>query len=258
MFKIIVALSLFPCLAQAQERKLEIDYSATFLGLTVGEGQVRSTLNGNKYSTITHAKASGIGSAFAGGSANVTARGEIGKSRLHGASYAYEAKGKEGLTTYKLELVKDTVKSSVFNPDRPPNGTIIPLTDEHKRNIFDPVAATTIIVPEGLPMLSEAGCGKTQQVFDGKLRYDMTLNFQGKEKIDIEGYKGEVVKCRLQLNMIAGYRTDKPIAKENEKVPVYVWLMPVNQSRLMVIYKVELNTKYGLGKLTAARVNLGY
>jgi Protein of unknown function (DUF3108) len=244
--------------AFAQDRKLEIDYTATFLGLPVGEGQVRSTINGTKYNTTTNAKASGIGSVFAGGYANVVARGDIGKSRLHGTFYSYEAKGKEGLNSFKMELVKDSVKSAIFTPEKPQIGEIVPLKDEHKRNIFDPIAATTVVVQEGQTMLSQAGCGNTQQVFDGKLRYDITLTYMANEKVEIDGYKGEVVKCKLQMTAIAGYRTDKPIMKENEKVPVFVWLMPVNNSRLMLIYKVQLNTKFGLGVMTAQRVNLGY
>jgi hypothetical protein len=232
----------------AQEKTLKLEYTAYFLGLPVGEGNVNAHFSGNTYSTTMSAKTKGVGS-LSSGWMNMRTSGTVEPTRLNGTSFGYESKGRQGITNFTMSLAKNVVTSLTKDPERPLGGPIMPLTEAHKRGVVDPFSATMIILGANEPPLTEAACAKKFPIFDGWLRYDMSFTFQGIEEVKSEAYSGKAVKCRVHLNFIAGYRTDKPIVKENEKVPIHIWLIPLPETRWLVPYKLELQTKYGKGSL---------
>lgn len=243
----------------AFDGKININYEATFLGLTVATGEVRSTFINSQFKTAINARSGGIGKLFAGGSMTVQTSGTLIKDRLLTKSYATQIQNKKENPSIKFDVIGDKVSNLVKLPVKEPNPTVVPLTDAHLRNILDPSSATVLVINGTAPLLSPASCNtKTQSVFDGTIRYDLTFAYDRTEQVETEGYKGEAIKCRVKLNNIAGYRTDKPIAKDNEKVPVYVWLVPVNNTRMMMPYKIQVQTKYGKGEMVAAKMDIGY
>jgi len=51
----------------------------------------------------------------------------------------------------------------------------IPVTEANKRNIVDPTSALIMPVPEGEPLIGPAACNRTIPVYDGYVRFDVTL-----------------------------------------------------------------------------------
>ena len=256
---ILLATSILSTSAYAYDGKINIDYEATFLGLTVATGEVSSIFVNDQFKTSINARSGGIGKLFAGGSMAVQTSGSLTQDRLSTKSYSTQVQNKKENPTIKYDVIGGKVSNIVLTPVKEPNPSIVPLTEAHLRNVIDPSSGTVLVIGGTAPLLSAASCNtKTQPVFDGAIRYDITFVYDRTEKVETEGYKGEAIKCRVKLNNIAGYRTDKPIAKDNEKVPVYVWLVPVNNTRMMVPYKIEVQTKFGKGVMTAERMEIGY
>jgi hypothetical protein len=243
--------------AFAFDGKINIDYTASFLGLTVANGTVRASFSDDDYTSNVNASSGGIGKMFSGGSMSVKTAGTLTSTRLQTSNFALSYRAKEnGSVNYSVSGGR--VTGLTILPEKDPNPSIVKITDAHLRGVIDPSSATVLVVSGNAPLLSAASCSKVQPVFDGRLRYNLSFSYVGTEPVETNGYSGQAIKCRVQMNMIAGYRTDKPIAKDNERVPVYAWLVPVANSRMMVPYKIEVQTKFGRGTMIATKMEIGH
>ena len=69
-------------------------------------------------------------------------------------------------------------------------------------------------VPGTGEVLSPEACRAGAAVFDGRLRYDLKLDFKRMETVKAEkGYYGPAVVCALYFTPIAGYIPDRPVIK---------------------------------------------
>src|SRR5262245_66053578 len=87
-------------------------------------------------------------------------------------------------------------KDNKHNPpvDNDPNR--VPITEASQRGVLDPMTAALVRMPgNGDPLVPES-CQRTQEVFDGRLRYDMRFAFKRMDKVKaIKGYSGPGVVC---------------------------------------------------------------
>lgn len=88
---------------------------------------------------------------------------------------------------------------------------------ENRKGTVDPMSAVTAIIDQ---MAAGQACAGKSQVFDGKLRYDVTAEMG--ESRHLSGnkymmYKGMAERCDLSLKAIDGFDDDKPKGNPRER-----------------------------------------
>jgi hypothetical protein len=148
-----------------------------------------------------------------------------------------------------------TVKDLVVEPPTTPHPDRVPLTDSHRRGIFDPMSATLIRVPGNGDTVSPEACRRTLPVFDGRMRFDLQLSFNRIEQVHAQkGYQGPVAVCSVRFVPVAGHVPERPAIKYlAAQHDMEIWLAPIAGTRVVVPYKVSLPTPIGRGVLEATQ-----
>ena len=88
------------------------------------------------------------------------------------------------------------------------------MTDAHKQGVYDPMTATLLRVPGTGDPLSPEACRTGAAVFDGRMRYELKLDYKRMEMVKADkGYRGPGVVCAVYFTPIAGYIPDRPVIK---------------------------------------------
>ena len=97
-----------------------------------------------------------------------------------------------------MVLSNGTIKEFAIEPEPPVDPDRIPVTDAHRRNVFDPMTGSMLRVPGNADPLSPEACRAGTSIFDGRMRYDLKLDFKRMETVRAEkGYQGPVVVCAI-------------------------------------------------------------
>jgi hypothetical protein len=153
-----------------------------------------------------------------------------------------------------MSLAGGNIKDFSIDPQPPEDPSKIPVTDAHKRGVSDPMTASLVHVPgTGEPVSAEA-CGATNAIFDGRMRYDLSMEFKRIEAIKVDGYQGPVVVCAIYFAPIAGYDPNRSAVKYlAAQRHMELWLAPIAGTRVLVPYRLTIPTPLGTGKLEATR-----
>jgi hypothetical protein len=141
------------------------------------------------------------------------------------------------------------------DPPNMPNPERIPLTDAHRRGVIDPMSAALIRVSGNGDPVSPEACRHTIPVFDGRMRFDLQLSFKRIENVQAhKGYQGPVVVCGVQFVPLAGYVPERPAIKYlMAQQDMEIWLAPISGTRIVVPYRISLQTPLGRGILEATQ-----
>src|SRR5262249_24038804 len=142
----------------------------------------------------------------------------------------------------KIGLANGNVKEFSIEPEPPINPERIPVTDAHKCGVTDPMTGSLLRVPgTGDPLTPEA-CTQTTSVFDGRMRYDLKLEFRRIENIKVEkGYQGPALVCAITFVPIAGYVPDRAAIKYlKAQRTMEVWFAPILGTRVLMPYKLSV------------------
>jgi hypothetical protein len=92
-------------------------------------------------------------------------------------------------------------------------------------------------------------------VFDGRLRYDLKLDFKRMETVKSDrGYRGPVVVCAVYFSPIAGYIPDRPVIKYLAGARnIEIAFAPIMGTRVLVPYRVVIPTPLGTAMLEATQ-----
>ena len=78
------------------------------------------------------------------------------------------------------------MKEFTIEPEPPVNPDRIPVTEAHKRGVVDPMTGSLLRVPGTGDPVSPEACALGQSVFDGRMRYDLKLEYRRIETIKVE------------------------------------------------------------------------
>ena len=129
-------------------------------------------------------------------------------------SYAVSMTTNKKNELLKIVLANGNVKEFSIEPEPPINPERIPVTEAHKRGVFDPMTGSLVRVPGTGDPVSPEACTQGTAVFDGRMRYDLKLEYKRIETIKVDkGYQGPVVVCadhvRADRGLRAGSRGDQ-------------------------------------------------
>ena len=145
------------------------------------------------------------------------------------------------------------MKEFGIEPEPPVDADRIPVTDAHKKGVFDPMTASLVRVPGNGDPVSPDACHNGAAVFDGRMRYDLKLDFKRMEMVKAErGYYGPVVVCSIYFAPIAGYIPDRPVIKYLAGARnIEITLAPIAGTRVLVPFRLVIPTPLGTAMLEA-------
>lgn len=245
-----VACGILPAAAQG---KLEAQYEATLSGIPVGRGAWNIDIGDDVFSAAASGGTTGLLKSFAGGSGTGASQGRVVNGALVATGYQASTTTSKKTEEIHIVLDKGNVKEFGIVPEPPVDADRIVVTDAHRRGVWDPMTASLLRVPGNGEVLSPEACRLGAAVFDGRMRYDLKLDFKRMENVKAEkGYHGPVVVCALYFSPIAGYIPDRPVIKYlATQRNIEIAFAPVAGTRVLVPFWVKIPTPLGPAMLEA-------
>lgn len=240
--------------AHAQGR-VDARYEVTLAGIPIGKGSWVVDISDEQYSTAASGKTTGLVAMLATGEGNSGAQGRVVKGQLVPSAYSVTMTTNKRTELLKIVLASGNVKEFSIEPEPPVTPGRIPVTDAHRRNVSDPMTGSLLRVPGSGDPVSPEACALGQSVFDGRMRYDLKLEYRRIETIKVDkGYQGPVVVCGVSFVPIAGYVPDRAAIKYlKAQRNMEVWFAPILGTRVLMPFKVVIPTPIGTGVLQATR-----
>ena len=247
------ALSLAPQAASAQGR-LDARYEASLAGIAVGNGTWTVEIGEDAFSASARGATAGLLKAFAGGSGTGASQGRVVNGALVASSYTATLSSKKS-ETIRMVLANGNIRDFTIDPEPPVDPGRIPLTDAHRKNVLDPMTGTMLRVPGTADPLSPEACRGNVSLFDGRLRYDLKLDFKRMENVKAEkGYHGPAVVCAVYFTPVAGYIPDRPVIKYLAQARnIEIAFAPIAGTRILVPFRTVIPTPFGPAVLEATQ-----
>ena len=237
----------------AAQGKLEAQYEATLSGIPVGRGAWNIDIQEDVFSAAASGGTTGILKSFAGGSGTGASQGRVVNGALVASAYQASTTTSKKTEEIHITLDKGNVKEFGIIPEPPVDADRIVVTEAHRRGVFDPMTASLVRVPGNGDPLSPEACHGSAPVFDGRMRYELKLDFKRMETVKAEkGYHGPVVVCALYFVPVSGYIPDRPVIKYlAAQRNIEIALAPVAGTRILVPFWLKVPTPLGPAMLEA-------
>src|SRR5579871_559564 len=251
-FAVILATSSRPAFAQG---KLEAQYEATLSGIPVGRGAWNIDISDDQYSASAVGGTAGLLKTFASGTGSSNAQGRVVNGVLVPSTYTASTTTSKKSETIHMVLTNGAIKEYAIEPEPPVDPDRIPVTDAHKKGVFDPMTGSMLRVPGTADPVSPEACRGSAAEFDGRMRYDLKLEFKRMETVKSEkGYQGPVVVCAIYFTPIAGYIPDRPVIKHLSAARnIEIAFAPVLGTRILVPFRMVIPTPLGVAMLEATQ-----
>jgi hypothetical protein len=243
-----------PDAAHAQGR-LEAQYEATLAGITVGKGAWNIEISEDAYAAAATGGTSGLLKSISNSSGNGSVSGRVTGGTLVPGNYQASTSTSKKSESIHILIVGGNVKEFGIDPVPPVDPERIPITDAHKKGVFDPMTSSLLRVPGTGDPVSPEACHASTAVFDGRMRYELRLDYKRMETVKAEkGYRGPAVVCAIYFVPIAGYIPDRPVikylvAQRNMEIA----FAPVAGTRYLAPFRVVIPTPLGTGMLEATQ-----
>ena len=197
----------------------------------------------------------GLLKAFASGSGAGASQGRVVNGALVSTNYSASTTTSKKTEAIHMVLNNGTIKEFAIEPEPPVDPDRIPVTEAHKRGVFDPMTGSMLRVPGTADPLSPEACRASAAVFDGRMRYDLKLDFKRMETVKAEkGYHGPVVVCAIYFSPVAGYIPDRPVIKYLTAARnMEIAFAPVAGTRILVPFRMLIPTPLGMAMLEATQ-----
>jgi hypothetical protein len=241
-----------PVPASAQGR-VEAHYEATLAGIPVGKGRWAIEIGDDNFSAYAEGATAGLLKAFAGGNGTGASQGRIIGGTLVASGYTATMTTSKKSETVRIALSNGNVRDSVIDPEPPVDAGRIPVTDAHKKSVFDPMTGSMLRVPGTAELMSPDSCRTGAGIFDGRLRYDLKLDFKRLETVRAErGYSGPALVCAIYFTPVAGYIPDRPVIRYlAQERKMEIAFVPIAGTRVLVPFRMVIPTPFGPAMLEA-------
>lgn len=234
-----------------------VQYALSLAGLPIGTATLDGTFNRDAYKVDVRAKLTGLAGLLTSGKGAGSATGTTSAGKVIPSTYALISGGSSSTYTVRMALNGGTVGGIEINPPLDPKVDRVPLLEQHKKGVVDPVSALLMPVPDGAPLVDPAACNRTIPVFDGAGRFDVTLSYAETRKVDVKGYSGPVVVCSARYIPIAGHRAGRKATQfMAENRDMEAWLAPVEGAHLLVPIRISVRTMIGTTVIEANRFSV--
>jgi len=232
-------------------------YSVSLLGLPIGTAGISGEIRRTGYRIEAKAKLTGLAWLASNSRGAANGAGAIVDGHILPESYAVTAANSRVTRTMRMSLADSAVTGVDISPPFEDKPDRVPLRDQDKRGVLDPIGAFLVTVPDGQPLVGPAACNRTIPVFDGYTRFDVRLAYVGERRVSTAGYSGPVAVCAVRYVPIAGHRPDRPGTKfmaENKNIEV--WLAPIESARVLLPYRISVMTMIGTTVIEASQFSV--
>ncbi len=246
------ALALWPAAASAQGR-LDAHYMVTLAGIPIGTGSWNIDIGENKFTASVNGKTSGLMHVLTRGEGMTTAHGTIKAGKVQSVHYVSSITSYKKKDEVRLSLNNGEVKDTKVDPPPDHERERVKITEADLQDVLDPMTASLLASPGTGDPLSPEACQRTLQIFDGRLRYDLTLAYKRMETVKAEkGYAGPAVVCGVTFTPIGGHIPSRATIRYLVKTrDMEVWLAPIAGTRLLVPFRAQGPTPIGEAVMVA-------
>jgi len=246
------SLALAPQAASAQGR-LDAQYEATLAGIPVGKGTWTIEIGEEAFSASAQGGTAGLLKAFSGGTGSGASQGRVVNGALVANAYTATTTTQKKSETIRLSLANGGVKEFSIDPVPPVDADRIPVTEAHRKGVLDPMTGSMLRVAGNGELLSPDSCRTGTGIFDGRLRYDLKLDYKRMETVKAEkGYHGPALVCAIYFAPVAGYIPDRPVIKYlAQERKMEIAFVPVAGTRILVPFRLTIPTPFGPAMLEA-------
>ena len=250
-----VLLLLAPVSAATAQGRLDAQYEATLAGIPVGKGSWTIEISDDQFSAAATGGTAGLMKAFSGGTGTGASQGRVVNGALVATNYSASTTTAKKSEAIHISLLNGNVKEFGIVPEPPVDPNRIPLTDAHRHGVYDPMTGSMLHVPGTSDPLTPDACRTGAAIFDGRMRYDLKLDFKRMETVKAEkGYYGPVVVCAIYFSPVAGYIPDRPVIKYlAAQRNIEIAFAPVAGTRILVPFRMVIPTPIGTAMLEATQ-----
>jgi hypothetical protein len=237
----------------AAQGRVDANYEATLSGIAVGKGTWTIEIGDDVFSASAQGGSAGLLKAFSGGSGSGASQGRVVNGALVSSAYVATTTTQKKSETIRLNLANGGVKDFSIDPVPPVDPDRIVVTDAQRKNVLDPMTGSMIRVPGTGEVLTPDACRNGTGVFDGRLRYDLKLDYKRMETVKAEhGYHGPAVVCAIYFTPVAGYIPDRPVIKYlATQRNIEIAFVPIAGTRILVPFRMTIPTPIGPAMLEA-------
>ncbi len=257
MFAVLTAGASALCATHATAETLRATYALSLMGLTIGNAYAAANLDPGAYKIDLSVKLTGLAAMVAKTRGAATASGAIANASVLPVGYANTTANASETRTVRMGLNAGAVRAVDISPPFLDMDGRVPVTDAHKSAVVDPVSALIMTVPNGQPLVGPSACNRTIPVYDGLVRFNVTLAYAGTKTVQGKGYSGPVSVCTARYTPVAGYKLDSKSTKfmaDNRNMEV--WLAPIESARIVAPYYISIGTMTGTLVIKAAEFSL--
>jgi hypothetical protein len=244
--------------ATAAEIRLDASYGVTLAGLPIGAISGSLEIDERRFRATAEGATSGVFRLVMNGHGEIVTSGVRSRGEALPSNYALTTVIRSREETVRVIFTDRSAAEVSIDPEPPPNGTLLPLTEAHRKKVVDPLTAALVSASDRAGQLGPEVCQRTVPVFDGRVRYDLKLAF--KQIVNVTtpiGYHGAAVVCRVSFVPIAGHDPNRFLFKYlAEQRDMEVWFVPVAGAGVLVPYRVSIHTPLGLGVMEARRLEI--
>jgi hypothetical protein len=255
-FTILATLPLAGSLT-AKAGPVEARYQISVAGLVVGAAQFAGDISDRSYRATLNAQLTGLAGALTSGRGAVQVSGALQAGRPLSNGYALSANNSQISRTIQIAMAQGNIGQVAIEPPFEPKDDRVPVLEHHRRNVADPVSALLMPVAGTGEMLSPQNCNRTIPVFDGVQRFDIIMSSAGSRPLNEpqRGYVGHALVCNVRYAPIAGHRPIPATEFMTRNREMSVWLVPVEGSRTLIPWRIQVKTQLGMLLIDAQAAN---
>src|SRR5258708_29017394 len=136
---LLLLAALPPAFAQG---RLEAHYEATLSGIPVGRGAWTIDISDDQFSASASGGTAGLLKAFSGGSGTGAAQGRIVNGLPVATNYSASTTTSKKTEAISMVLSNGNVRVYSIEPAPPDDPGPLPITDAHRRGVFDPMTGS--------------------------------------------------------------------------------------------------------------------
>jgi hypothetical protein len=254
---LVWALAVGPGMALARADEFRARYTVSLIGFHIGDAVAAGSFGPASYRIDVNAKLTGVAAMVANVKLALAATGALRRGGVAPSTYATASANSQGARTVRMALDAGNVKAvEIFPPFEDKEGRIT-VTAANKHNILDPATALIMAVPEGQPLVGPAACNRTIPVYDGYVRFDVTLHYVGARDVAVDGYSGPVSVCAARYTPVSGHKRDSKSTKfMAENRDIEAWLAPIEGAHVVVPFHVAMMTLAGNAVIDAVEFSV--
>jgi Protein of unknown function (DUF3108) len=244
--------ALAPQAAGAQGR-LDAQYEATLAGIAVGKGAWTIEIGDDTFSASAQGGTAGLLKAFSGGTGSGASQGRVVNGALVANAYTATTMTQKKSETIRMVLANGNIKDFSIEPTPPVDPDRVVVTEAHRKGVLDPMTGSMLRVAGNGELLSPDSCRQGTGIFDGRMRYDLKLDYKRMETVKAErGYHGPALVCAVYFNPVSGYIPDRPVIKylAGER-RMEIAFVPIAGTRILVPFRMTIPTPFGPAMLEA-------